>query len=395
MEKNLPAILEDFQVRKGEDLIEAKFKLPLIEQRILAVAISKVNPLKDAFENPYRFSTKEYCELAGVEERGMLKVLRDAIQSLKTRTLSKYDSTLKRERIFGWLTQADVWDDGNIDLYIHPELTNDLLAKKKYAEYVLKNCFSFKSKYSLRFFELINHWAFKKNKKINLDTFKEMMGLDVNEYESYAEFKRNVLTKVVNEMNWQTEYQVTFNEFRQQKKVHILEFIIEYSAPQVSVIREKEKSKPMNLTVEDWLVPGKEDQIIDKLTKFGIGAMAAARLIEEFGYERVEQVINKTIFDKNEGKFGDQVNLAGVVINRIKDPDPQNVLGQTTPQRLESRRSEMVQWLESNGISYDHYAFNGNWVGVSFKGGTVNFMNPAFQSEVNRLLDKTTTKSEA
>jgi hypothetical protein len=221
-----------------------------------------------------------------------------------------------------------------------------------------------------------------------------MMGLEANEYESYAEFKRNVLTKVVKEVNGQTEYNVTFNEFRQKKKVYILEFIIENSAPQVSAIREKAKKKLKDLAVDNWLVPGEEDQIIEKLNKFGIGAMAGAKLIEEYGLGRIENVINRTISDKKDGEFGEQVNLAGVVINRIKDPDPQNISDQTTPQQLESRRTEMVAWLEENEISYQPYDFSGNWVGVSIKGTIVNFMNSAFQSEVGKIIGKTTAKSE-
>lgn len=385
--------VQDFQVRKGEDLIEAKFKLPLIEQRILAVAISKINPKKDAFENPYRFSAKEYCELAGVSERGMFKVLRDAIESLKTRTLSKYDSTLKRERIFGWLTQADVWDDGNIDLYIHPELTNDLLTKRKYAEYVLKNCFSFKSKYSLRFFELINHWSFKKNKKVNIDVFKEMMGLEANEYEAYAEFKRNVLSKVIKEINEQTEFYVTLNEFRQKRKVHILEFIIDNSAPAVSSVKKKKATEDIS-KIEEWLNPNKEDLLIQKLSKVGIGAMAGVKLIEGYGSEKVEKVIDLTLSEKREGKFSENINLAGVVINRVKDPDPEQLPVRTTSEELETKRNFLVSWLEEKGISYEPYNFSGNWVGVSLKGGTINFMNDAFKEEVEKIMSKNSNGSE-
>jgi plasmid replication initiation protein len=375
----------DYKVRKSNDLVEAKFKLPLIEQRILALCFSKVNPKKENLQNPYRFSVKEYCDLTGAEERGMFKTIREAVENLKTRNLSKYDPDLKRERIYGWLDKADIWDSGAVDIYIHDELANDLLVTRKFSEYLLRNCLDFKSKYTLRFFEILQNWSYLGQKKINVDNLREMIGLEVNDYPRYTDFKKRILKKAISEINSETEMFVEFNEFRKDRKVQIIEFVITASPPTIKKTRVNEiKSKklPEDKKVEEWLVPSKEDQIVEKLSKFGIGAMIGVKLIEDFGAEKVEVSVNKTNNDVSAGKFSENVNLAGVVINRIKDPTFEVNKGPTSSQDLKKRRAEMMNWLSNEGYEYESYYFEGNWVGVQIGGTIAVFMSDDFQSKV-------------
>jgi plasmid replication initiation protein len=378
------------KIRKSANLIESKFKLPLLEQRILALCISKINPKKNILENPYRFSVKEYCSLTGSEERGMFQMLREAIESLKTRTLCKYDADLKRERIYGWIDKADVWDNGKIDIYIHNELSNELLVKKKYAEYLLRNCLNFKSKYTLRFYELFEHWSFSGNKKINVDNLREMIGLDQTDYPRYTDFKKRVLSKSINEINSETEIHVEISEFRKDRKVDIIEFIITKSPPKISKTRaiESNKSSIQPIGINDLIDPSEEDQAIELLSKFGIGAMVGASLINNYGIDKVKVVIDKTLNDKKEGKFKEGVNISGVVINRIKDPEKVIEEKATNNDDLKKKRGLEMNWLNDHDYSYDPYHFDGNWVGVEINGKIINFMNPDFREEVEKTANK-------
>ncbi len=374
-----------FKVRKSNDLVEAKFKLPLIEQRILAICISKINPTKESLENPYRFSVDEYCELTSSDPRGMHETIRNAVDSLKSRNLSKYDPDLKRERIYGWLDKADIWDNGKVDIYIHPELASDLLAKKQYAEYVLKNCMNFSSKYTLRFFELFRSWSYLGRKQVEITNLREMIGIDEGEYIRYTDFKKRVIGKSLSEINEKTELNIEIHEFRKNRKVSIVEFVISSSAPSLKKVRENEKrvSSESVPKIDEYLNQSEEDKVIEKMAKFGVGATVSLKLIQDFGLEKVSDGIKEADADFKLGKVKEGVSLAGVIINKIKDPTPSSAPGHlvTTAEDLESRRSVLLEWCNREQFDYEPYHYEGNFTGVQISGKVINFMNPDFQEE--------------
>mgnify|MGYP001071968368 FL=1 len=389
--KKKELIQPDYKIRKSENLVQAKFRLPLIEQRILAVCFSTINPTKNKIDNPRRFSVKEYCNLAGVETKNMQRALRDAVESLKNRTLSKYDTDLKRERIYGWLTHVDAWDDGNFDLYIHSELEQDLLAKKKYTEYVLKTCFNFRSKYSFRLYELASHWEYEKVKQISIESLREMLGLEEREYSVYAEFKRKVLNTSIKEINKHTEYFISIlNEFRKNRKVTVIEIEIKKLSTPLETVKkqEKEKTKGKNSDIESWLSPNEEDELVESLFKVGIAASASIKLIKVFGINKVKECLDTTLSDDKIDKFPEGTKLSGVIINRLKDPDPTIVNKVSTDEDLSLIRSELMNWIQDEKIKYNPYRNGDKWVAIEINNKIINFLNPDFKEEVIRIVKK-------
>jgi len=377
------------RVHKGNTLVEAKIKLPLIEQRILAIAISKINPTRNSLENPYRFTVKSYCELVGVKERGMFEAIDKAIQSLTSRGLEKYDPDTRQMTYYNWLDKAVVHDNGKIDIYFHKDLENDLLAKKKYSEYLLKHVLEFKSKYAIRFYELLESWAYKGTKEINIDVLREMVGLEEADYPRYSDFKKRVLTKSILEINTETDLHVEVNEFRKNKKVNILEFVITKAPPRLSKVREKVRSEKVNEAkpVENWLIPSKEDKLAEELGDIGIPLKAALRLIEEEGLDKVKKGLSVAILERETGKIREGTNFTGVVVNKIRDPDPVTVGSQSTSDSdLKSRRTKLMSWFESKGAKYDPYRYEGTWTGITVFGKTVNFMDYKFKETIENLL---------
>jgi hypothetical protein len=218
-----------------------------------------------------------------------------------------------------------------------------------------------------------------------------MIGLEVSEYPRYTDFKKRILNKAISEINSETEMFVEFNEFRKDRKVQIIEFIIASSPPaikktRVNEVKSKESSEDKK--VEEWLNPSKEDEIIEKLSKFGIGAMIGVKLIEDFGVEKIEMSIDKTNKDISTGKLRENVNLAGVVINRVKDPTLEVNKGPTSSDELKRKRSEMMNWISKEGFKYESYYFEGNWVGIKIGNTIATFMSDDFQSKVKNAVSR-------
>ena len=244
--------MENHVVHKSNDLVEAKFKLPLIEQRILAICISKINPTKMRLENPYRFNFQEYCDLAGCSLENMEDELRAAVRNLKSRVLEKRDDVRKKTRFYSWTSKIDVWDAMSFDLYFDDELEVDLLAKVRYTSYLLKSAFNLNSKYSLRLYEIAKEKrGLTHPPKFAVDHLRILLGVEEGEYSRYQNFKARCLTPAIIEVNENTDLHLAINEFRQARQVYMIELIIEDNIlpPKPSKLKELKKleaTKPSN-----------------------------------------------------------------------------------------------------------------------------------------------------
>ena len=313
--------MENHVVHKSNDLVEAKFKLPLIEQRILAICVSKINPTKSKMENPYRFNLQEYCELAGCSLENMHKELKGALKNLQTRVLEKYDPDIGRTRFFSWTRKIDVWDSQSYDVYFHEEIEADLLAKTKYTEYLLKSAFNLGSKYSLRLYELAKQKrGLSKAPMMSVEKLRTWLGIDEDTYSEYRDFKKRCLKPALEDINENTDLNIDVNEFRKDRKVDLLELIITDSKPKpvkLKSLKKQEATKPSDdPTLFDLLGPQDElNNVIEALMPLGIRPAEAIKLAQEFGAEKVIEV---------HGAMGSQpikegANLAGVLINKLRD----------------------------------------------------------------------------
>jgi plasmid replication initiation protein len=94
---------------------------------------------------------------------------------------------------------------------------------RNFTKYELYNILALKSKYSIRLYELFKSYAFQRVKEIELEELKELLGA-VN-YE-YRDFKRRIMDKTCEEINYYTDINVSYEAITKGRKVVAIVFYI-------------------------------------------------------------------------------------------------------------------------------------------------------------------------
>jgi len=89
----------------------------------------------------------------------------------------------------------------------------------------------FKSKYSIRLYELIIKWlSVTKTEKYSINDLRSKLGLGVEEYSTMSNFKSNVLDKAISEINKHTDITVDYQQFKKGRVITDIQFSIKSKA---------------------------------------------------------------------------------------------------------------------------------------------------------------------
>ena len=191
-------------VVKDNSLIDASFNLSLVEQRIMLMAIVEARELPSlTFDTPVKVSVKSYIDAYKVVGNNAYKQVQDAVDTLFERQFSYYDPTMDERFKERWIYKASYIDDkGHIVLFFTPTVIS--MISRLYAnftQYLLEEVSEFKSKYSIRLYELIAKYkGVGASKKYGIDELRSLLGVENTEYKTMSLFKVNVLDKAVKEI---------------------------------------------------------------------------------------------------------------------------------------------------------------------------------------------------
>jgi len=237
---------ENHLVEKSNSLIEAICRLSELEQKIINLIISEIQPNIDKDLKYYEFKISDFIELLGVENRGLYTNIPDILGldlkngvnvlsiedfSKITRGLMSKVVTIKSDKgieHMHWIEYLKYYD-GVVTIRIAPELKPYLLQLKEgdYTKYQLKNILPMDSKYAIRIYEIVKSNAFKWQKEftIGVDKLKEILDIK-EEYSKYNDFKRKVILIAQREINSKSDILFEFEEIKKGKKVTSLKFVI-------------------------------------------------------------------------------------------------------------------------------------------------------------------------
>lgn len=223
-------------VRKGNQVIQAKFKGTLLENQLIAIGTARL---------PYdgsSFTVKIYPEelqklIKKQDNHGLYNRLKTAAQNMTT----GYSFFMEKDGNFGSyaLIKSCVYEDGVFEIRFNDDLKDSgMLGKLKtnYTAYPLANVLNFESPYSFRIYEIIRSYAWKCRDdspavaRYDIDELKCMIGIvDVNDpdvrkyiqqrnwseavkaakyktYERWDNFKKKVLDKAMIEIKEKSDY---------------------------------------------------------------------------------------------------------------------------------------------------------------------------------------------
>jgi plasmid replication initiation protein len=232
-------IERDMFVVKSNALIQKSryTQLNLEEQRILLYLISKITP--DETKREWKkININEYCKVCGInlkDNKALYAYIKKTIKSLADKSfwILFEDNT---ERLLRWIDKAQINKfDGEVSVLLSDELMPYLIQlKKNYTQYRLLYVLTMKSKYSVRCYELFRSYLHQgkayTEKIFEVDAFMRTIGIDNKTIETYLKnitmFKKNVLSKVLDEINTRTDINVSVEYRKEGRAIKELRFII-------------------------------------------------------------------------------------------------------------------------------------------------------------------------
>lgn len=256
MEIEVKEMETDNYIFKSHNLIESGYNFTLNEQRLTYLATKKLKPryikskikpseIKTLFGHEefkdLKIYVSEFKNVFDLKSNNLYKVLADTADSLYEKTIQYMmdDGTFVKKR---WVTTCSYNEkEKYVALTFHPDLILDLLViKGRFGKLEYNITKSFKTSYAFRVYELLQNYAYKGNRRFELEDFRYKLGLyDDTKYKEYKEFKRKVLAPSIEAINNNTNLNIEFQEIKYGRKVGAIEFLI------------TQKDTPLNEIIDD------------------------------------------------------------------------------------------------------------------------------------------------
>ena len=240
--KNKKALPSSLIVTQSNTLVEARYNLPLGEQRLILTMISKIQPEDEDFK-PYLISVKEFTEFLGIDTKSAYRECKRITEKLLSRVINvEEDDGLLQ---IGWLSSAKYIDgEGIVNLSFDPLLKPYLLQlKSNFTSCKLTMLLSFKSQYSMRMYTFLKQYQKLGTREIEIVSLRYTLGVRTEQYKLYTDFKRNILPRTQNELAEKADLSFEFEEIKYGRRVAALIFTItstvEEILPVLPIISQK------------------------------------------------------------------------------------------------------------------------------------------------------------
>jgi plasmid replication initiation protein len=236
---NLAPIRGD--IVKSNLLVEAKYDLTLTEQKLILMAISKIDPASRK-RNVVPIRIREFCNLIGSTQERYTEI-REILRNLRKKEIliTQYNNSrdIKEELIAGWIDTAH-YKNGEVEIEFPNKLMPYLVElKERYTVYNIRNIANLTSKHAIRIYELMKEYEYRKGFVIEYEKLKEIIcGLD--KFDRYYDFKKRVLIPSQDDISSKTDISFEYTEIRSGKKLQAIEFKISKNK---MVIKQRENEK--------------------------------------------------------------------------------------------------------------------------------------------------------
>ena len=217
-------------VRKSNDLIQkSRFNLSLQQQKIVLFLISQISPFDEEFK-VYQFNIVDFCKVCGIDYTSgkNYEDLKKQIKTIADKSIWIDDG--KTDSLLRWIEKPRIRkESGIIELRLDEDLKPYLLQlRENYTQYDIVFTLSFKSKYTIRLYELIKSIHYNELKdftrEYEINELKMLLGAET--YKTYQDFKRYVLIPAVNEINRMSDKSISYTPIKSSRKITHIRFTI-------------------------------------------------------------------------------------------------------------------------------------------------------------------------
>lgn len=211
--KESTAVQQSYAVAKSNELIQqSRFQMSTKENKLMLYIISKIKPDEFGEDKTYTISAKEFCKVCNIDENSGTNIadVKAAIKDLADKSVWVKQADGK-ERVLRWLDRIS-YDPATLlfDVSFHRDMLPYLFRlRARYTVYSLDNILNFTTKYAIRLYELLKSYEYlREDIFFELDELKTR--LDATKYNRFADFRRFVLEKAIDEINEYTDIVVEY-----------------------------------------------------------------------------------------------------------------------------------------------------------------------------------------
>lgn len=208
---------------KDNALINASYNLELTEQRLIMLAIINARESGHGItaDSKLEIHASDYAKLFNVSADASYKALREAVNNLFNRQFS-YSAEYKRTGKIGivrsrWVSRIFYVDDlALLEITFAPDVVPLITRlEEHFTKYEAKQVAHLTSKYATRLYELLIAWReVGKVPQLELNEFRNRLGLVDNEYTAMSDFKKRVLEPSIKQINEHTDINVTYEQHK-------------------------------------------------------------------------------------------------------------------------------------------------------------------------------------
>lgn len=241
-------------VAKSNRLIQASYKLDLMEQRILLFGIMKARESgKTPNELAMGFVTieaREFAEKFDISEKYVYDQLKTAARTLFRRELiiRDIDPETKMERVnqTRWLSTASYIDGaGRVQIQFPGFISSHILrldgAYQPYTKYQLEQVGKLNSVYAVRIYELLSQYLSVGERAFSINELREILSFSEDEYKSLSNLKIRVVDPAMEQISERTDLNVHYTHKKHGRT--ITHFVFHISPRQEKKEKKPEKKK--------------------------------------------------------------------------------------------------------------------------------------------------------
>lgn len=293
-------------IRKSNELIEARYRLSIWEQRLVLTLLMQISPKDEDFKR-YKVNITDLAalwQLDGSYATAIYEEVQNAADSLVGRTVQLSDDPSISETV-SWLSYVKYKKgSGEVEMEFHSSLKPYLLQlQKHFTQYQLGHVVNFRNQYSIRIYELLKMEVFKHpaggfTKDFKYEELRVLLGVEDNEYTLFGNFKMRVITPAVEEISAHTDLDIEEVRYgKTGRKITDISFVIK--------VRPTDEVMTLQLEMEEPPAKQSLHPIIEKLVELGFALEIAKRYKSKYGVRRIERNIAYTLAKQEEGAVKD------------------------------------------------------------------------------------------
>ena len=279
-------------IKKDNDLINAKYRLGIHEQRLLFAVLGVIRTDDKVF-NKYTLDLREIAELHGLTTNNDLyKQLHQAAEEL-LRTVVDL-SIGKTVRKTTWLNYIEyVPNEAQLKVTINDDLKPYLLQlKANFTQYQFAAVANFKNSYSIRFYELLKmRQNMGKGGQFYIEyalvELKKLLGIPKDEYKKFDHLKTRIIEPSIKEIDTQTDLNIVQVDYiKKGRAIHSIKITAEPKKQRILAIQDPEDTS-RDSTPQP--IHEKRPQAVQALLDFGFSESEARALVKMYKGEKALQ----------------------------------------------------------------------------------------------------------